>query len=129
MNNVEILAPTSVGDLIDRITILRIKKERFNDSAKVRIVVEQLAQLEKILFHNIDSSSLLENAIYSLTEVNSCLWELENELRQHLEHTNYDENFVETVKAIVANNAERARVKRQINHTYKSSMSEQKEYR
>jgi hypothetical protein len=125
----EILAPTSVGDLIDRITILRIKKMNFSDSTKVKIVMEHLARLENILFHTVDSSVQLDNAIQSLAKINSSLWNLENTLRQHLENAQFDKAFIKTVKAIVENNAERANVKRKINNEYNSSMIEQKEYR
>jgi len=125
---VHILAPISAGELIDKITILRIKLEKLGDAAKLDNVRRELDQLTQVRIQaklDIDELTLLEN---QLLEINRELWQVEDDLRER-EHTrDFGAGFVDLARLVYKLNDRRSALKKQINEMTGSSIVEEKSY-
>jgi Family of unknown function (DUF6165) len=124
----DILAPISVGELIDKITILRIKRERIRTApARVNIEHELDRLLEIRARASLDLSDLaaLEE---ELSQVNGRLWDVEDELRALEQNGNFGERFIELARAVYRLNDRRSLLKRQINTVTDSAIVEEKSY-
>ena len=124
----QILVPVSLGELIDKITILEIKSERISDPAKlanVRLELEQLNQvsvLDKELLSNI--AELREN----LKAVNSDLWDIEDRIRVKESLAEFDQEFIELARSVYFRNDDRAAFKRSISVQQGYDLVEEKSY-
>lgn len=118
-------APISVGELIDKITILEIKLEKIkNEDALVNIRNEhkKLTQIsEKFL-------PKLGNFKNKMRHVNEEIWNIEDGVRECERNKNFDETFIELARSVYFKNDERARVKREINNLFNSDIVEEKSY-
>lgn len=118
--------PCSVGELIDKITILEIKSDRVIGEEKIHNVQNELDQLRDIL------SSLKLPDLYvertALKNVNLILWEIEDAIRQKELDKKFDEEFILLARKVYLNNDERARIKKQINQKTGSEIIEEKSY-
>lgn len=123
--NIEI--PVSLGELVDKITILEIKRNEISDETKLKNINHEFQLLEDVLCKtNLKEELLpLHNELF---EVNKRIWDYENERRDCETVKNFGEKFIEAVRQIHINNEERSRVKRVINTTYGSSIIEEKSY-
>lgn len=118
-------APISVGELIDKITILEIKLEKIkNENALVNIRNEhkKLTELEKIFLPK------LGNFKNKMRHVNEEIWNIEDGVRDCERNKNFDETFIELARSVYFKNDERARVKREINQLFNSDIVEEKSY-
>ena len=123
-----ILAPISVGELIDKITILRIKRDKIHDAAKQGNIGRELAQLTQIRSRpELDTASLsaLEDR---LLQINLRLWQVEDDLRALDRERNFGEHFVELARLVYQLNDARMAVKKEINEVTGSAIVEEKLY-
>jgi len=125
MTNKIILAPISLGELIDKITILQIKSDYLKGTALVNVRNELLA-LDKIL----KSLGLQVNPelIQCLKEVNHKLWQIEDAIRYQEKNKRFDESFVNLARSVYRTNDRRAAIKKEINISYGSAFIEEKSY-
>ena len=123
---VQILAPVSLGELIDKITILHIKSKEVKKD-QLKNVNEELSKLEVILA-NINLS-INEDLIKELEEVNSKLWLIEDEIREKERARDFGDEFIDLARSVYKQNDKRAAIKRKINISYGSELIEEKNYR
>jgi Family of unknown function (DUF6165) len=124
-----IMAPISVGELVDKITILMIKQERIFNEGKLKNINNELAQLMELL----DSLSgkdfdNIQDLFLELKSVNNELWDIENYKRACESTGNFDLMFIEAARNVYLKNDERARIKREINTLCSSDIIEEKSY-
>ncbi|WP_245504658.1 DUF6165 family protein [Aquabacter spiritensis] len=122
----EILAPISAGELIDKITILEIKAERISDPAKRANVVHELDALAALReVHGLGTVAALAEA---LKAVNAALWDIEDEIRVLEREQRFDARFVALARAVYVTNDRRAALKKDINRAVGSAIVEEKSY-
>ena len=120
--------PKSVGELVDRITILRLKKDKLDEREKVANVGLELAHLEEILEREVGDLKGIESLVVQLHDVNAHLWEIEDELRDLESVQNFGVRFIEIARRVYQFNDERYRLKRAISDHYGSMFVEEKSY-
>ena len=120
--------PISVGELVDRITILRLKKDKLDEREKVANVGLELAHLEEILEREVGDLKEIESLVVQLHDVNAHLWEIEDELRDLESVQNFGVRFIEIARRVYQFNDERYRLKRAISDHYGSMLVEEKSY-
>jgi|TARA_B100001123_G_scaffold95012_2_gene109440 hypothetical protein len=125
---VHIEIPISVGELVDRITILRLKKDKLDEREKVANVGLELAHLEEILEREVGDLKGIESLVVQLHDVNAHLWEIEDELRDLESVQNFGVRFIEIARRVYQFNDERYRLKRAISDHYGSMFVEEKSY-
>jgi Family of unknown function (DUF6165) len=123
-----ILVPLSPGELLDKITILRIKAQRIGDAAKLGNVRRELALLEQYWIQAVGAAVDLAADEAALAQVNSELWDIEDRIREHEAQRRFDAGFVELARAVYLRNDERAAIKQRINLKLKSAIVEEKSY-
>ena len=128
MNN-EIKVPVSPGELIDKITILRIKSRRMNDPQKLHNVRLELEALQGTWSGSAFAGSDIEADINALMTVNERLWVIEDEIRDKERAQAFDAEFIRLARAVYVENDERAAIKRRINLKLGSAIVEEKSYR
>lgn len=126
MNSV--LVETSVGDLIDKITILQIKLERIQDPPKRENIAKELAKLEEVRRKAIGESAELSRLGGLLKGVNEELWDLEDRIRDLERVGDFEEDFVGVARKIYRTNDRRAALKKEINALSGSEIVEEKSY-
>jgi Family of unknown function (DUF6165) len=124
----EIKVPISPGELLDKITILRIKSMRMNDPQKVANVRMELQALEETWRGSAFAKSGIEADVNALLEVNERLWVIEDEIRDKERAQAFDAEFIRLARAVYFENDERAAIKRRINLKLGSSIVEEKSY-
>jgi len=123
-----LLVPISVGELLDKITILEIKAEVITDPARHANVMHELATLDAVRQNEVASLPELEALYLELQSVNRQLWRIEDDIRA-IERTGlFDERFIELARSVYRNNDERAALKRRINQLTGSDIVEEKSY-
>jgi len=125
----DILVPISPGELLDKITILRIKSARMSDAAKLANVRHELRLLEQTWAGAVPAGADLADEERALQEVNERLWEVEDKLRELEAAKRFDEDFTGLARAVYFNNDERAAIKKRINTRLGSALVEEKSYR
>ena len=125
----EILVPISPGELLDKITILRIKSARIGDAAKLANVRLELGLLEQQWRTALPKGVDVASEERSLEEVNAKLWDVEDLLRDLEAEKRFDARFIELARAVYINNDERAAIKKRINVKLGSALVEEKSYR
>lgn len=123
-----IQAPISIGDLIDKITILEIKLKNFVSVEKINNVVKELDFLQKLLVGLGLNLIKIQNLIFELKSINEVLWNAENMIRRLISSEKLDEKFIEISLEIRKMNDRRGEIKKQINITMNSTIVEEKEY-
>ena len=124
----KILVEISVGELLDKISILEIKKEKIKDKDNLSYINDEYSLLKKQLENNIKIDEKLKNLIASLKEVNNNLWNIENEKRLYEKNKDFGEKFIKTSRDIHFLNDKRSKIKLEINLITKSKIKEIKEY-
>lgn len=122
--------PVSAGELVDKITILQIKRERMTDAQQLANVRRELALLEETAA-KLDTAAVraqLDTLQASLLAVNSTLWDLENKVRAFARAQDHGADFVAAAQSIYDNNDRRAAIKRQINQLLGSAIVEEKDH-
>jgi hypothetical protein len=125
----DILVPISPGELLDKITILRIKCARIEDPARQANVRLELAQLERSREASLPVDADLAAEENALERVNAQLWDIEDRIREHEAQRRFDAEFIELARAVYMRNDERAAIKRRINLKLDSALVEEKSYR
>ena len=125
----EIQINISVGELIDKITILQIKKEKIKDSEKVKIVSHELELLENSL-NSFEKSKKneLENLTTELKKINQKLWIIEDDIRLLEKNKKFDDDFIELARSVYITNDKRFEIKNKINRLFSSNIEEVKSY-
>jgi hypothetical protein len=124
-----ILAPISAGELIDKITILRVKAQRIGDAAKEANVRKELALLEATALSHIPSSADMERLTAELMAVNAALWDVEDGKRDCERRQDFGPDFVALARRVYIENDQRAAIKRAINAAAGSDIVEEKSYK
>ena len=125
----DIHVPISPGELLDKITILRIKSARMSDTAKLTNVRHELQLLEQTWIAAVPAGLDLAGEERALGEVNARLWDVEDRLRDQEAAKSFDAGFIELARAVYFNNDERAAIKKRINTKLGSALVEEKSYR
>lgn len=120
--------PVSIGELIDKLSILQVKKIKIQNPQSLKFVSEEFDLLKDL------SQSFLENenieTLYNqLIEVNSNLWDVEDKLRVYESEKRFDEEFIELARKVYYTNDERFRLKNEINLITSSQIREVKDYK
>lgn len=125
MSNITI--PISVGELIDKITILKIKTEKINDIEKLEYVSSELKLLEMISIKFLENENIkeLHNKLY---DVNKKLWVIEESIRVKENHKEFDSDFIQLSRKVYLTNDLRFKLKNEINQITNSIIKEQKSY-
>jgi Family of unknown function (DUF6165) len=124
-----ILAPISIGELIDKITILEIKAERMADQQKLRNVAAELALLRVLTTKGGLDAPEMTPYSQELKAINGELWDIEDAIRECEERGDFGARFVELARSVYRTNDQRARVKQRINAAFGSSVIEEKSYK
>ncbi len=118
----------SVGELLDKITILQIKAERIADVSKLENIKKELCILQGQWESSPYIDNNLDNNIASLKFVNERLWDIEDQIRVKESQQKFDEEFVKLARSVYFTNDERAEIKREINNKTGSNLVEEKSY-
>jgi hypothetical protein len=125
----DLLVPVSPGELLDKITILRIKAARIGDPAKLANVRLELSLLEEIWRTSGCASHDVAQDERALLEVNERLWDIEDRIRDKEARGSFDREFIELARSVYVSNDERAAVKKRLNVQLGSRIVEEKSYR
>jgi len=125
----EIKVPVSPGELLDKITILRIKSQRMSDPAKLSNVRLELHSLEDTWNSSAYANVDIDADVAALLKVNEHLWVIEDDIRDKERAQAFDAEFIRLARAVYVENDERAAIKRRINTKLGSSIVEEKSYR
>jgi len=124
----KILVEVSVGELLDKISILEIKKEKIKDNSKLKFIDDEYNVLKEQLKNNVKNDEKLNKLFLSLKEINSKLWVIEDDKRMCEKNSDFSEKFVELSRNIHFLNDKRAKIKLEINQLTGSKIREIKEY-
>ena len=124
----KILAEISAGELIDKITILEIKREKISDQMKLIEINKELNSLKSIFEKEISDKSKIESLIEDLKKINLELWDIEEGKRKAEKNNNFDENFVQLSRNVYKGNDKRAKIKLKINEILGSNIKEVKSH-
>ena len=124
----KILVEVSVGELLDKISILEIKKEKIKDSQKLNFINDEYSILKEQLDKNVTSDDKLSNFYESLKKINSKLWVIEDDKRLCEKNSDFTENFIRLSRDVHFLNDDRAKLKLEINNHTGSKIKEIKEY-
>ena len=124
----KILVEVSVGELLDKISILEIKKERIKDSEKLKFINDEHGILKGQLDQNVKSDDKLNNLFQSLKEINAKLWVIEDDKRMCEKNSDFTENFIKLSRDVHFLNDDRAKIKLEMNNHTGSKIKEIKEY-
>lgn len=127
--NDEIKVPISPGELLDKITILRIKSQRMSDPQKLHNVRLELSALQSTWSSSAYAEVDIEADVTALMTVNERLWVIEDEIRDKERAQSFDAEFIRLARAVYVENDERAAIKKRINTKLGSSIVEEKSYR
>ena len=131
MNNKmdKILAEISAGELIDKITILEIKKDKISDPEKLTEVNKELSSLKNTLQEYLPDQKKILDFKESLKNINSKLWDIEDGKRSAEKEKKFDEKFIELARSVYKLNDERAKIKLSINNILGSNIKEVKSHK
>jgi len=118
--------PVSIGELVDKITILRIKSRRIKDKQKLININNELNQLITI-FSKLEIPDILFEFV-ELEDINRELWDIEDDIREKERSKQFDEEFIELARSVYITNDRRSEVKKQINLKVGSDLVEEKSY-
>ena len=124
----KILVEVSVGELLDKISILGIKKEKIKDPEKLKFINDEYDILKNQLNKNVKSDEKLDNLFQSLKEINAKLWVIEDDKRLCEKNSDYGEKFIKLSRNVHFLNDDRAKIKLNINNHTGSKIKEIKEY-
>ena len=125
----DILVPVSPGELLDKITILRIKSARMADPAKVANVRVELEALERIWRDSGAAEAASPDDESALQQINEVLWDVEDLIRDKEAAQQFDSGFVSLARSVYTTNDERAAIKKRINNALGSRIVEEKSYK
>ena len=124
----KIIVEVSIGELLDKISILEIKQEKIKNPEKLKFISDEHSVLKDQLDKNIKSDDKLKNLFQSLKEINSKLWVIEDDKRQCEKEKDFTEKFIKLSRDVHFLNDDRAKIKLEINNITGSKIKEIKEY-
>ena len=124
----KILVEVSVGELLDKISILEIKKEKIKDPEKLKFINDEYEVLKTQLNQNVRSDEKLNDLFNTLKDINSKLWVIEDDKRLCEKNSNFGEKFIKLSRDVHFLNDDRAKTKLEINDHTGSKIKEIKEY-
>ena len=124
----KILVEVSVGELLDKISILEIKKDKIKDEAKLNFINDEYKVLKDQFNQNIKSDEKLDKLFNSLKEINLKLWSIEDDKRMCENKSDFGENFIKLSRDVHFLNDDRANIKLKINNHTGSKIKEIKQY-
>ena len=124
----KILVEVSVGELLDKISILEIKKEKIKDSEKLKFINDEYNILKDQLNKNVKSDQKLDELFKSLKEINLKLWIIEDNKRMCEKNSDFTDNFIKLSREVHFLNDDRAKIKLEINNHTGSKIKEIKQY-
>jgi hypothetical protein len=123
------MVPVSPGELLDKITILRIKVARIQEAAKLTNVKLELTLLEQTWRDSGCATAAVSADERALHAVNERLWDIEDRIREKEAHHSFDRDFIELARSVYVCNDERAALKKRINQQLGSRLGEEKSYK
>ena len=120
--------PISLGELIDKISILLIKERKITDVKKIDLIHEELKLLKKTL-NKVTKDSAIDNYLNQLIDINSALWKIEDELRDCEKNKEFDKKFIDLARSVYITNDKRSEIKLEINNKFGSKIVEIKSYK
>ena len=124
----KIIVEVSVGELLDKISILEIKKEKIKDLEKLKFISNEHSILKDQLDKNVKSDGKLEKLFQDLKEINAKLWIIEDQKRDCEKNKDFGEKFIKLSRDVHFFNDDRAKIKLEMNNHTGSSIKEIKEY-
>ena len=126
MNKINV--ETSVGELIDKMTILEIKKEKISDEKSLSIIDKEYSSLQVTLQKDVKINDEIKKLWNELKKINLKLWEIEDKIRLCEKNKKFDEKFVELARSVYKSNDIRSKLKLKINQLTGSNLQEVKQY-
>ena len=117
--------PISIGELIDKISILEIKKDKFKN-LKLKNILKELSFLRAVLKKNI--IFIPDEIFLQLKSINLTLWDIEDKIRIKEKNKEFDNEFIELARSVYLNNDRRSETKKELNLMFKSEIIEEKSY-
>ena len=127
-NNIIVNAPISVGELMDKISILKIKKKNIADEKKLLFINEELQLLSSTL-NAVVQDNRINEFLDKLIEVNSKLWKIEDDIRLCESNKKFDQHFIDLARSVYITNDKRSDIKLAINTHFGSTLVEVKSYK
>jgi len=124
----KIYAEISVGELLDKISILEIKQKNLKDNEKIKIVNKELESLNITLKKDVTMTEEIQSLYQDLKKINSMLWDIEDEKRDCERNKDFGDKFIELARSVYIENDNRAKIKNKINQLSGSNISEVKSY-
>ena len=119
--------PVSVGELIDKVSILHVKQLTISNEEKLEYVNKEFELLYNISSYYLNNQEI-ENLYHQLVEINKKLWDIEDKIREKERKNEFDEEFIELSRSVYFTNDERSKIKKKINDITGSNFSEEKSY-
>ncbi len=119
--------PVSLGELVDKISILHIKNTNIKDNEKLLLVKEELSLLQQTLNGHVNSDQI-KPFLDSLIDINSKLWVIEDDIRDCERDKNFDQKFIDLARSVYFTNDKRSEIKLEINKKFGSKIVEVKSY-
>ena len=124
----KIIVEVSIGELLDKISILEIKQEKIKDQNKLKYISDEHSILKGQLDKNVKSDQKLKELFQSLKEINAKLWLIEDDKRQCEKEKDFSEKFIKLSRDVHFLNDDRAKIKLEMNNLTGSKIKEIKEY-
>ena len=124
----KIIVEVSVGELLDKISILEIKKEKIKDTEKLKYISNEHSILKEQLDEKVKNDDKLEKLFLKLKEINTKLWDIEDDKRDCEKNKDFGEKFIKLSRDVHFLNDDRAKIKLEINNHTGSAIKEIKEY-
>ena len=121
--------PLSIGEVLDKVTILEIKSERIDDAAKLKNINNELAQLRALLTDAVFDEASIKSLVDELKQINETLWDIEDNIRDQEMAGTFGDRFIELARAVYVTNDERAMIKKKLNEATGSTLVEEKSYK
>jgi len=121
--------PLSVGEVLDKVTILEIKSERISDPAKLENIRTELGHLRALLVDPVFEDAAVCSLVDALKRINEALWDIEDDIRAEEAAEQFGSRFIELARAVYVTNDKRALLKKQLNEATGSTLVEEKSYK
>ena len=129
MKKEDITIPVSSGELIDKISILKIKRKKIINKSKLRNINKELSLLNKIYKNNFQKNKKILLYEKKLIKINKKLWDVEDKIRLLESKKNFNQKFIDLARAVYINNDQRSEIKKKINELTGSYLIEEKSYK
>ena len=129
MKKEDITIPVSSGELIDKISILKIKRKKILNKSKLQNINHELSLLNKIYKNNFEKNKKILLYEKKLIKINKKLWDVEDKIRLLESKKNFNQKFIDLARAVYINNDQRSEIKKKINELTGSYLIEEKSYK